>query len=98
MSDLQPGAIIVKQGTLLYDRTVECDIRIAQSPICYGTGDYEDPPEIQNDVERPTFYIQYGSTTQRDSYNTDGGGYPSLAEAVAATEAQPGTGKTIRWR
>jgi hypothetical protein len=65
---------------------------------CYGSGDYEDPPEVTNDLQRETFYIQYGSTAQRGVFNAGGTSYPSLAEAVAGAESAPGIGSTIRWK
>ncbi len=85
------------QGTYLYDGTVECDVRIVRSPIRYGTGDYEDPPEIETDVEADTFYVWYGSTTARGVYSSGGGGYASIAEAIASVETAPGIGSTVRW-
>lgn len=46
---------VVKKGTFLYDGTVECDLRIVYSKIRYGSGDYEDPPELENDLMQDTF-------------------------------------------
>jgi hypothetical protein len=60
--NLQPDEEVAKTGTFLYDGEVICDIRIARSPVCHGSGDYEDPPEIATDHERETFYIEYEST------------------------------------
>jgi len=97
MSSLAQNETIVKEGTFVYDGRIQCDVRIVHSPIRYGSGDYEDPPEIENDLEQDTFYIHYGSTTERGVFNAGGGGYPSLAEAMAAAEAAPGIGSTIRW-
>jgi hypothetical protein len=98
MTSLASNETIVKEGTFLYDGEIECDVRIVHSPIRYGSGDYEDPPEIENDLQRDTFYIQYGSTTERGIFNAGGGGYPSLTEAVAGAESAPGIGSTIRWK
>ncbi len=88
---------VVLEGTFLYDGEVECDIRIVRSPVRYGSGDYEDAAEIRDDVEEETFYIEYGSTTQRGAFNAGGGGYKSLAEAIAGAEVTPGVGPSIRW-
>jgi len=98
MDTLQPGQVIVQEGTYLYAGTVECDIRIVFSPIRYGTGDYEDPPEIANDIECSAYYVQYGSTTQRAVFSSSGDSCLSLAEAIASAEATPGIGSTVRWR
>lgn len=88
---------VVKEGTFLYEGIVECDIRIVYSDIRYGSGDYEDPPKIANDIFRDTFYLEYGSTTQRGVYNASGGGFPSLEEAIKKAESAPGIGYTVKW-
>jgi hypothetical protein len=98
MDTLQPGQIIVQEGTYLYAGAVECEIRIVFSPIRYGTGDYEDQPDVANDIECSAYYVQYGSTTQRAVFNSGGASYLSLAEAIASAEATPGIGNTVRWR
>ena len=97
MRSIARNETVVKEGTFLYDGKIECDIRIIHSPIRYGSGDHEDLPEVENDREQSTFYIQYGSTTERGVFNASGGGYPTLAEAVAAALASPGIGNTICW-
>jgi len=88
---------IVRKGTFLYDGTIECDVRIIRSPIHFGSGDYEDPEEIQSDLEQDTFYIQFGSTTERGLFNTSSIGHLSIEEAMAEAVATPGIGRTIRW-
>lgn len=89
--------MIVKQGVFLYDNLVECDIRIVFSPIRYGSGDYEDPEEIRNDVETPTFYIELSSTTQRGVFNAGGGCHPTLEQAILSAQKLPGIGASIKW-
>ena len=98
MSPLAPNETLVKEGTFLYDGIVVCDVLIVHSPIRYGSGDHEDPPEIYNDLERDTFYIYYGSTTERGRYNAGGGGYPSLEEAMAGAVYAPGIGRSVTWK
>ena len=88
---------VVKKGIYLYDNLVECDIQIVFSQIRYGSGDYEDPEEIANNQEQPTFYVELGSTTQRGVFNAGAGGYQSLAQAIEAAENLPGIGKSIKW-
>jgi hypothetical protein len=94
---LQPGQQIVKTGTFVYAEQVICDLIIVRGPICFGSGDYEDPPEIADDHERETFYIWYGSTTLSGHYNAGGGAFPTLEEAVSAVERAPGIGHTVCW-
>jgi hypothetical protein len=90
-------ATVVKQGTFLYDAHIICDVRIVLAPLRYGTGDYEDSVEVRNDVGSSTFYVEYGSTTDRGTFNSGGGGFASIAEAVASVEATPGIGETVKW-
>lgn len=72
--ELSPGESVVQAGTLLYDGQVVRDLRIVLSPVRRGTADYEDPPEVSDDVDQDKFYIQYGSTTSRGVFNAGGGG------------------------
>jgi len=95
--NLQPGNEVAKTGTFLYAGEITCDIRIVRSPVRYGSGDCEDPPELADDHERETFYIEYGSTTLRGHYNAGGGSYPTLYEAMRAAEAAPGIGSSVQW-
>lgn len=94
---LQEGQEVVKTGTFLYDGQITCDVVIVRGPICYGSGDYEDSPEFMDDHERETFYIHYGSTTERDRYNAGSGAYPTLLEAMAVLEVAAGFGPTVKW-
>ena len=88
---------MVQAGTFLYDGQVVCDLRIVLGPVRRGTGDYEDPPEVSDDADLDTFYVQYGSTTSRGAFNAVGGGFATLAAAVAQVESMPGVGNTVRW-
>ena len=92
-----PNSMVVKRGVFLYDDLVECDIRIVFSPIRYGSGDYEDPEEIGNDVETQTFYIELGSTTQRGVFNAGGGCHSTLEQAIHSAQQLPGIGASIKW-
>ena len=88
---------VVKRGTCLYAGTVECDVCVVLSPVRYGSGDDGDSPDIANDIKADTYYLYFGSTTERERLNAGGGGYSSLAEAMAAAERAPGIGATVRW-
>ena len=96
MNSLNPDERVVATGTFLYVGT-ECDLRIVLSPVRYGSGDHEDEPELANSSLTDTYYVQYGSATERGIFNAGGGGYLSLAEARAAAEAAPGIGTTVQW-
>lgn len=88
---------IVKSGTFLYDGSVLCAVCIAFSALRFGTGDYEDSPDVSLDAEIETYYVFFGSTTERECYNASGGGYSSLAEAIANVEQRPGFGPSVKW-
>ena len=45
-----------------------------------------------------TYYVWYGSITERGVYNAGGSGYGSLQEAVSAVERSSGIGLTVRWK
>lgn len=89
---------VVARGTFLYDDIVECDLCVVYSPIRYGSGDYEDLAEVENDIEVDTYYLWFGSTTERDRFNAGGGGFASLEAAKSNAEARPGFGKSVRWK
>lgn len=95
---MNPNESYVKEGTFLYDGQVECRVKIVLSPVHYGTGDYEDPPEVRNDIDRDTYYVWYESTTERERFNSSGGGHPSLAAAMQAVESAPGIGGSVKWK
>jgi hypothetical protein len=88
---------IVKSGTFLYDGTVLCDVCIAYSPIRCGTGDYEDEPDVANDLEIDSYYVWFGSTTERGQFNAGGGAYSSLEGAIASVETDPNFGSSVMW-
>jgi hypothetical protein len=94
---LHSSEVVVKTGTFLYDETIKCDIRIVRSPIRYGTGDHDDPPEEANDQDREVFYVQFGSTTERGKFNSGCSGKASLEDAVLAAETASGIGHTVQW-
>jgi len=93
---MYPGKI-VKRGTFLYDGTVQCGLCISLSTVRYGTGDYEDEPDVANDVETDTYYLWFDSPAAETRFNSGGGAYSSLSEAVAAAERFPGIGSTVQW-
>ncbi|RQO62798.1 hypothetical protein DBV14_03825 [Variovorax sp. KBW07] len=86
----------MKEGTYLYDGEIECDIRIVRSQIRWGTGDDGDEPRVRCDVEKDTFYVQYGSTSERGIFNAESDGFESLEEALTQV-ARTTIGPTICW-
>jgi hypothetical protein len=88
---------VAKRGAFLYDGAIECDVRIVCSPVHFGTGDHEDPSDVRDDQDVVTFYVEYGSTSERGVFTAGGGGYPSLTAAVAAAEAALGSAASVKW-
>lgn len=86
---------IVRRGTFLYAGVKETEVRIVRSPIRYGTGDYEDPPEISDDAEIPTYYVEYVSTFEKDVFHTGGGAFDTAEEAATAVAAA--VGQSLAW-
>jgi hypothetical protein len=97
MSTVDSVQSVVLAGTYLYAGVHVCDVRIVRCPTRYGSGDLEDPPDIANDYEQETFYVWFGSTTERGVFNAGGGGFPSLEEAITAAVTAPGIGHTVKW-
>jgi hypothetical protein len=95
--DMESRHKIVRVGCFTYAGETTCDLRIVRSPVRYGSGDEDDPPHIADDQAVETFYIEYGSTTERGIFNAGGGAYDSLDEAIAAVETAPGIGDSVRW-
>jgi hypothetical protein len=92
-----PYEKIILEGTFSYSGVSDYLVRIVFSPVRFGSGDYEDDPEIAEDVEQDTYYIWYGSITEQGKFNAGGGGFPTLAEAKATVELAPGIGQSVKW-
>ena len=61
---------IMKRGILLYDNVLEYSIIIVESNILYGTGDYEDPPEISEDKECLCYYAWCDSPNKQNEFSS----------------------------
>jgi len=85
----------IRRGSFLYAGVRPTEVRIVLSPIRYGTGDYEDPPEISDDAETPTYYVEYVSTFETDVFHTGGGGFDTAEEAATAVAAA--VGESLVW-
>lgn len=71
----------VRSGYWLYDGTVRLPVRIVQSQLRYGTGDYEDEPQVREDVVGKCFYLVY---TTLDGHETHGSCFDSVEAAIIA--------------
>lgn len=89
------GAEVVKEGTWIYGNSVVCNIRIIKWHTLYGSGDYKDPPEIQDDREIECYYVEYESMTEKGRYGVISQGFLTLSEAMA--EAEKSVFQKINW-
>ena len=78
---------IIKRGKCFYDNIVEYEVRIVKGHIFYGSGDYEDPPEIRDDQDIECYYVWCEDLTLKGNFNIGAGGFLSLDEAVKSVEA-----------
>lgn len=76
------NAEVKKEGIWLYDDSVECKIRIIKWNTLYGSGDYEDSPEICEDREIECYYVLCESPTEKGEFPIVRGGFLSLEEAI----------------
>lgn len=89
------GAEVVKEGTWIYDDCIVCNMRIIKWHTLYGSGDYEDPPEIQDDREIECYYVEYESMTENGKY---GGGRGFLTLSEAMEDAEKSVFQKINWK
>jgi len=87
-------APVVKRGTWLYDGTVLCEVRIVQHHLLYGSGDYEDPPEIADDREVTCYYVLFHTPVGEPPWVGGGAGL-SVEEAMSLAERKLGQG--LKW-
>jgi len=63
------SAKVIKRGICLYDNAVEYEVVIVESNILYGSGDYEDLPDIANDKEVKCYYGCFDSPGNRGVFS-----------------------------
>ena len=73
--------VVIKKGVWLYDGDVVTDVRIVAQKITYGSGDYEDADDIQNDRAEPGFAVEWGSPGERGVFRS---AVPNFVDADAA--------------
>jgi hypothetical protein len=83
----------VKRGTWLYAGNIPCEVRIVRHHTLYGSGDYEDPPEIAEEREVECFYIFYHTPAGEPTWVGRGAAL-TLSDAVAKAEKILGAGLT----
>ncbi len=90
--DFDPA--IARSGRWLYAGSVPCAVQIVQRSLRPGTGDWEDPPEVANDVEGKFFELEYH--TMVGTLPWVGGGYFETMEQ-ASRKAEKLLGPTLEW-
>ena len=94
MSDIA----VVREGTWLYDGTLPTGVRIVSSPIRYGSGDYEDPPDVRDDYQIAGFDVQWASPTTPRLYSEFASArFSTLQEAIAHVEKAAWASATLEW-
>jgi hypothetical protein len=86
---------IVREGTWLYGETTPVGVRIRATTVRYGTGDYEDPPDVRDDAPSAGFSVEW---ERAGDGGWDGGvstAYETLDEALSAVAAA--TKGTVQW-
>jgi hypothetical protein len=62
-TDVTPESVYgktVAEGHWLYAGMVPTRVRVVQSEVAFGSGDYEDEPEDANDRHGRCFYVEWG--------------------------------------
>lgn len=89
---------IVQEGAWLYDGQVPTGVRVVHCNVRYGTGDWQDPPEIRNDVSGAGFDVQWASPTSPSTYSAHASAvFPTLADAIAYAEGTAWVAGTLKW-
>ncbi|MDB6064785.1 MAG: hypothetical protein JWR26_993 [Pedosphaera sp.] len=74
---------IVKRGVFTYAGSVQCGVEIAQTDFRPGSGDYEDPAEIQEDVTGTFYEVRFQAAGGDGRFSSGGGYYESVESAMS---------------
>ena len=86
---------VVCRGYWYYNKDTKTGVAIQKMDIIYGTGDYEDPLEIQNDRQINNYYIWFATAGSLDDFKS-GGGY-ELTKEKAKRKAEELVNQKIEW-
>jgi hypothetical protein len=85
---------VVREGRWRYAGTIESAVRIRESDTRFGSGDYEDPPDVREDRAERCYYVDWiGAGTNLSSAVS--GPFDTLA--AAETSAAEQSGGTLSW-
>jgi len=85
----------VKQGVWLYDSKFPSKVILEFRNISYGSGDYEDSPELRDDVYGEFLYLLFYSPNDENCILSRAGPFNTISEAEA--HCIETTNGTIRW-
>lgn len=74
---------VVREGVWLYQGCSPIKVRIVHSPEAWGTGDYEDDPEVAEGRDVPCFIVLYEGAGEPGRFSNI---VPNLPTIDAATE------------
>jgi hypothetical protein len=92
---MQDRGEIVARGSWLYAGSVRSGIVDVRRAVRYGTGDYEDPPDIAEDRFIETYEPWFELPGEPGNFGAGGGQYATLTDALAAVEAL--CGDSVDW-
>jgi hypothetical protein len=84
----------VAEGTWLYSGSVPTAVRVLESDVAFGTGDYEDEPEVAEDKPGVCFYVEWEPAGGGSSGGSVTGPFATIDEAKTHIQ-QTATG--VRW-
>jgi hypothetical protein len=80
---LRPGEHVVKTGHFMYDGRIPRPVRIVQTVMRPGSGDYEDAPEVAVDHPGTWFRIDLTAAGGPDFWASSIDGFKTVEAAVA---------------
>lgn len=81
---------IVRKGICLYGGVREYTVYLCKEDTLYGTGDYEDAPEIADDQEQECYTVYFSDLLDKNQIKASAGQYESFERAVEAAENSEG--------
>ena len=89
---------IVKEGTWLYDGQIPTGVRIVACSMRWGSGDWEDPPEIRDDLKIDGFGVQWASPASPVEYSNQAPAcFATLEAAIEYVENVAWAKGSLKW-
>ena len=77
---------LVAVGRWLYDGTAESVVHIVKRNWAFGSGDYEDPPDVREDREGTFYYLKFFNPARPERHSSESGAYDSIRLAKEAAK------------